>query len=298
MAGGAHRTAGLPLGGPFLAGSGLAAAGVVAVTLCAPLTVLAAQALGVDAAAPLGLIMALPLTLCIPPLAVLLRGRQGAALVLAAAGAVLLGWIGWRAEPTAATPAPTSLFYLLDAETSEASWLSYEEGPDAWTDQVIPADTVPDSQLDVLPGTFDAGVRRAPAPAVALAAPTATLIEDRAEGDSRLVRLRLRSPRSAPALLVGVDASMATVRALGVEGEELEIDGSGDQPVLMLHAVPPEGVEISIRTLDRQPLALTVVDWTWGLAEVAPRLAPRPPHLVRSTRWLTDSVLVRDTFWF
>jgi hypothetical protein len=96
-----------------------------------------------------------------------------------------------------------------------------------------------------------------------------------------------------------VDPSMATVRAIGVDGKLAEVDEAGGAVVLTLEGLPPDGAVVSIETLDRQPLRIDLLDWSWGLPAVdGVELAPRPESLVRRPRWLTDSLLVRGEQWF
>jgi hypothetical protein len=296
-------TAGLALAavGPTGAVStlGLTAGGVVGAALYAPTVLLVAEALGVGSAIVVAAAIALPSTLLLPSLGRLYEGRLWPAGLLAAAGLAMLSWVGSQAGPSRHTPAPTSLFYLLDADEREARWMSYESAPDEWTGQVLPAGTAPTEPPGYLPARRGSVYLEATAPLVDLPGPVAELIEDRVEQDHRLLRVRVRSGRKAPFLTVAVDPSLATVRAVGVEGRLVEVDETEGPVALTLVGLPPEGAVVSIETLDRQPMALDLVDWSWGLAAVGEdSLSPRPESLIAQPRWLADTILVRTGHWF
>ena len=119
------------------------------------------------------------------------------------------------------------------------------------------------------------------------------------EAGVRTLTVRVRSPRGARWMRLVPDPSMATIEAMGVRGALEEIDPAAGPVVLTLLGVPAEGVEVAFRLLGRQPLALGVMDVSYGLpsAEGAP-LAPRPSHLIRSPRWLSDTTSVYGLVWF
>ena len=271
----------------------------VAALLYAPTIVLVSQALGVVTSAVLAAAIAFPLTLALPAVRTAGAGRLSVPVLLAVLGVGLLGWVGWTAAPGDTSPAPTSLVYLLDAEDSEAWWLSYEARPDAWTGQVFGAETVPTAPPAAYPGRPGDELLRAPAPPAGLDRPTAELVSDEFDERTRLLSLRVRSPRGAPFMLLAPDPSMATIRAVGVEGRMVEVDESEGPVQLTLQGLPEDGALVSFELLDRQPMALDLLDWSWGLPALeGVELSPRPPSLLRRPRWLTDAVLVRATRWF
>ncbi len=285
--------------GGAVVGAASTAGGVGAVLLFVPTAMLMSQALRVNAAAVLGALIGLGLTLLLPGLRTLLAGRLAVSATLALAGVAALAWVGASAAPGAATPAPTSLFYLVDTETSEAYWLSYEARPDAWTGQVFPAGATPDDAPAAFPSRPGTKLLSTAAAAIDLPAPTAAMLSDDFEQGVRSLAVRVRSQRGAPNILLVPDAAMASIQAMSVDGERVEIDESAGLVQLMLQSVPPEGVVVSFESLERQPLALAVIDWSWGLPTVdGVELEPRPDSLLRRPRWMTDALLVRAEPWF
>lgn len=280
--------------------AGLSALGLLTAALIFPPVVrLVAEALSVTAAPVQGLVLALPLTLLLPQLQALTRSHLSGPIAAAGIGLALLGWVGWTAGPTAETPATTSLYYALDGETGEAIWISHDLRPDDWTSQAIPSGTAPGPLPDFLPGRPGLSVFSSSAPAANLAAPAAELVSDVFEKGVRTLELRVRSVRGATWLTLVPDAAMATVTAMGVANRLFEIDSTGGQVAMTLQNVPPEGVEVSLRMIDRQPMKIDLLDTSFGLPLLdGGTLEPRPATLIRSTRWSSDTTRVRGVFWF
>ena len=291
--------AALTIDSPAWRGALQAAGALVASLIFAPIIVLVTEALQVNAAVVLGAVLAVPVTLVLPALRTTIGDRLRVPVGVAIVGLALFAWVGWRAGPSAATPAPTSLAYLMDEEGSEAWWLSYEARVDEWTAQVLPEGIAPRPMPEFMPGSDDTLMLRAAALPLELPGPTAELVGDTLEDDVRLLQIRVRSPRGAPFLTIAPDTSMATLLAIGVGDRLIEVDDSARDVALTLENVPAEGVIVAIQTLDRQPVAIDVIDWSWGLPGIdGVPLEARPASLLRRPRWMTDSVQVRRKYWF
>ena len=176
--------------------------------------------------------------------------------------------------------------------------MSYEPRPDQWTRQVIAEGTLPSPSPDFLPGGAGAESLRAVTPIVEIEGPLAQVVSDEFVEEVRRLRVRLYSPRQAPFMMMLPDAAMATIQAIGVEDQMVEVDADAGQVSLVLQGVPPEGVVVTIQTFDRQPVSIDLVDWSFGFDGVTGDLQARPASLLRRPRWMTDSVLVRRNFWF
>ena len=271
---------------------------LVGALIWAPVVMLATEALQVNAVLVMGVLLAVPLTLLMPTLSRLIEGRLWPATVLLVSGLLLFGWIGSSATASTSTPAPTSLFYAVDLNGERALWASYEEAVDGWTSQVIPAGTRPARRPDWLPGRPEHELLFADAPTIEIEGPDAELLADVFEDDVRTLTVRVHA-QGAPLLWVIPDASMATIQAIGVEGQLHEIEDPEGRVQFVLQGVPEQGVVVSFQTFDRQPMALDLVGVRPGFPAIeGTDLGSRPDSLLRRPRWLTDSTLVRRSVWF
>ncbi|MDB4998021.1 MAG: Peptidase, family, partial [Myxococcaceae bacterium] len=103
-------------------------------------------------------------------------------------------------------------------------------------------------------------------PRVPLEAPRAVVISSAASPRGRTVRARIESPRGARSIAVLLPATRATL--VTVEG----ILALPHDDMVLLRAVPREGLDVVFEAVGEQPIAITVLDITSGLppADVAP----------------------------
>ncbi|MEU8896331.1 M20/M25/M40 family metallo-hydrolase [Nocardia sp. NPDC048505] len=148
-------------------------------------------------------------------------------------------------------PLPAQLIYALDADRAQAQWIS-RTPPDRWTENFV-RPTAPGAPYAAL---WPDAVASGTAPAQAIPAPTAEILSDTTESGIRTIRLRLRSPRSAPGIALRYPAAPKTLRVAGRELTPVPDLG------VMFHAPPPEGLEVELTTAPG-PLELTVADYTF-----------------------------------
>ena len=195
-----------------------------------------------------------------------------------------------------AHPRADSIVYALDADTGKAMWASRDHAPDAWTSQFLSAGTW---SRDL--GRFSFILRSAragDAPAIALAAPATVVTDDVSFGEVRDIRLRISSPRRAGTLWLGVEN--ARVLGADVNGKRVTLPtASVDHWSLVYFGAPPNGLVVTLKVPVSQTPALTVVDETQGLPQIAGKpYRPRPDDLMPDPVWdqLDSSVLVAKTF--
>lgn len=202
-------------------------------------------------------------------------------------------------------PKQDSIFYVLLADSGKAVWASNEGQADEWTAQFFGAD----AGIRALPELFHADTFRpflqSAAPAVTLAAPRVTLLDEHTNSGVRALRLRVTSPRQAPVLSIFVDSNTEILKAL-VNGKR--IDDDADTPAAFerkgqwsrrYYAVPKEGIELYCETKSAEPLKLRVVDQSYELPELPGQtFRARPDYIVPSSLWLTDSTFISKSFVF
>ena len=106
-------------------------------------------------------------------------------------------------------------------------------------------------------------------------------------------------PAEAHAYWSAAYPAMATIDSLAVAGKEIAIDEAAGPVRLTLLGVPTEGVEVSIRTVGRQPMAIGALDASFGLPEMEQALTPMPAHLLPSpATWTSGMTRVYRSAWF
>lgn len=279
----------------------LALAAVPGLLLLTPAAYLLFALLGLSVVGASLVLVPLLCGLLVPHLAAL----PGRARVLTAAGALLLsaGLIlaanlqsGFDTEH----PRPTSILYSLDADTGRAAWISLGEASDAWTAQFLgsqperrPFEIVPGATLPAL---------SAEAPAVALAAPEAALLEDTTEGGARRLRLLVTSPRRAWVTSITAKAE-GGLRAVTVAGRRFELAARplSERTAWAMNylALPEQGVELSIELEPGADVTLVVGDIAHGLPEIPGQtIQPRPADMMPASLDVTDSTQVTRSFGY
>jgi hypothetical protein len=269
------------------------------VLLLAPTARLVAEALTLRLEAAIALVAALPMTSLLPHLrAVQPAGRIRLSAGLAAAGLGLavaaLGVAGAGEEQ----PRVDSLFYLLDADSESARWLSFESEVDSWTASRL-GDRPKSVSLN-LPGLSRRGASAtlvaAEAPVWELAPPALEVLPGgpAENGSERRVEIRVRSSRGAAILRLETSGAAPT-RLLEVDGRAVDPSHAGGAVRLTMIGVPPEGVRLSLLVGGAEPVGVTLVDQSYGLPAEA-GMPPRPGHLLSSIGWQTDSAWVVRRF--
>ena len=293
---------------------------VPAVVLLAPLMPMLHLALGMSAfgAVALALVIVLGMWLLAPLVAAGNAAHPWMALAFLAAGVVCASVGVCTVSYDARHPRPVWLAYVLDSDDAQARWMSpadpnnisQDPGLDVWRQQYLTA--LP--QLANFPMT--AGLRgnslawEHSAPLVELAAPQAELVEETRTDNSRILRIRIRSPRRAARLSLEATAlRFGAIQLNGHTAGELTPGKQGSARVIlrdkharetwrMLYAAPPaEGLEATFVVPAGDTLELAVADIADGLPEIPGHpFAPRPAEI--SQQHLADMTVVLKHFTF
>ncbi|HYO62473.1 MAG TPA: M28 family metallopeptidase [Pyrinomonadaceae bacterium] len=241
--------------------------------------------------------------LLVPTLAHLVSSRRWLAPGLAAAvGLLLVGAAAFNPGFSRERPKANNLFYAMNADTRRAVWASTDAAADSWTAQFLGGNAERGPLNEYLPTTY-AGFLRSTAPAGEFQTSNVELLEDATRGDLRTVRLRLTSPH--PVLRVSVSGETnqqvfgTTVNGRRVEsgGERAGVGASAWG--LQYWSPPPSGVELTLELKAGLPLALRVVDQSFGLPQL-PGAAhtPRPADMMPAPSPNSDATLVSKTYTF
>jgi hypothetical protein len=185
-------------------------------------------------------------------------------------------------------PRQTSLVYALDADRGQAMWISSDPAPAPWTDRYVEAerteadDRFPGSPIFSYPPRYHTGA----ATVARIESAGITVTRSERDGDRREIRLRI-TPAEASRLAVYADTRSHTVTAATVDGVNIE-EAPGQMPAhassrwgFVVHAVPPERIDVALKVRGEGQLPLRVVSYRDGLPQV-PELTPRPDDLTWS----------------
>jgi hypothetical protein len=200
-------------------------------------------------------------------------------------------------------PTANTVLYCLNGDANQALWASIDAQTDVWTSQFFHTppergglpECMPQSEIQFL---------RAPAPVAKMAAPKAELLADEKTGEVRTSRWRLTSPRNATGLAIfleqGTDVLEAFVNGKAVPQESVKTEATKPRRWALYHnGLPPEGIELTLKTKVAQILRFKLVDRTYELPPPAEApWTPRPDYFIPSIYFFCDSTLVAKTYSF
>ena len=201
---------------------------------------------------------------------------------------------------TAAHPKPSVLVYALDADTGKALWASDAARLDPWTERFVGAAPVRDKLGGFFPDWLTFRFLQHEALSLPLRPPEVQVIENSVSSGSRVLRLRISSPRHARTLTVV--ASENEILDASVNGHNLGKPSEarfnvGGKWSLNYANLPAEGIDLGLVVRGNGSVKLRVVDRSSGLPESpgAP-FPPRPPDSM--PHHSGDETLVLRTFVF
>jgi hypothetical protein len=225
----------------------------------------------------------------------------------AAAAALITGSL--TAVPDAANPQADSIFYALNADTSEALWISEDPQPDVWTSQFL-CTTFKRGELPYLFPHLEDKLLFAPAPALDLTASQVKLLSDRSTGDTRALQLHITTPRQVPWVEVTI-GSTSPISSITLAGKHILYQNDPAQGRLngymktFQYWVPPAGgFDFDIGISPPGNVKIFVRNYGFGLPQIPGfRHDPRPADRMPLARQFlpknkTDTVLVSKSFVF
>src|SRR5579885_1980983 len=275
-------------------------AAVPGVALLTPVIQLLFVGLTLRFAAVAALVVAL-LTVLLLPIAGVFRGWLPAGAALASLVCFAAGSFsnGFDREH----PRPDSIWYGLDSDAGSAAWFSWDPQPDSWTGRYLGPHPARERLPEYQP-FLSREALTAPAALIGVVPPVLELIREETGGGYRTLRLRMRSPRSAPVLFVFADPRLkilaAAVNSRPIEKSKVRLKPAqralirpGRRWALRYSALPPGGVELLLKVKAGTPAKLTAMDLSYGI----PAQFPRPPDAMPAPFW-PDATVVRKSFTF
>jgi hypothetical protein len=215
------------------------------------------------------------LLLTLAPLAAAAGRLARRGLVLGAAAVALVATVAATLSPpfSPSCPRPLPIVYHLDEATGQARWVVRGA---ALPPELKKAAPFAATGGPALPWNAPGPAFAAPAPPLSgvRAAPQLALVEDRVRDGKRALRLRLTSPRGAPAGMVYIPAG-ARVESARVDGHQVIPAAPGERATRFLAGarwiyladvtLPTEGCEIEVVLGEVKPLDWYVADRSFGL---------------------------------
>ncbi len=197
-------------------------------------------------------------------------------------------------------PKPSSQVYALDVDAGRALWANSAGRVDSWIAQYVTSAPQRGRLQGFLPDWLPFEYLNYAAPLVPLVPPAATLVENTPEVFTRLLSLRVTSPRHARS--IRVSAADSDVLEAWVNGRHsakpwVSRWNPGGRWTLEYSNVPEAGFELKLRVKGAGPVKLVLLDRSIGLPEI-----PGHPFAPRSLGMMQqhsgDSTMVRRTMVF
>ncbi len=181
------------------------------------------------------------------------------------AGILLLAWTGFTTAYNPEMPRQNFLFYSMNADTGKASWVGSTKLPeDATLSPWLGSEPLDGIMQDFFPGAWEEHVWTKDAAVLNQPEPEMTVLEDKTEAGVRTLRLNLRSPRGAWAVMADITAEDAILEG-ELYGEHYSKETPQDHLFFKVIALPSEGVEIKMKLLAGTPVTIRLADVSVGL---------------------------------
>jgi hypothetical protein len=268
---------------------------VPGIILSAPIIRLIFAAMSFNVLPVIVLIITLQLALLIPHLELLTNygkymstiGGLVIAVILFIAGAYLSAGDNSRKRQD-------SLFYVMNSDTGEAVWSSFDSQPDEWQSQFFNG-AIEKGSLNEYAALGYNGYLKSRAQLIEALPPSVTKLEDLTRNDARHLHLRVASPRRAQALMLATDSDSRILASI-INGKRV-VNDAKDGWNMRYYAVPEGGIDLILELQPSSPLKLRVSDLSYGLPDSLV-VKPRPGHIMPSPMPYSDTTIVSKSFNF
>jgi hypothetical protein len=275
-------------------------AAMAAIVLLVPLALQLGVAFGPSVAPALAGLGALAATAAVPAMKSFGSPRRWIVPTLLVGGAVAGIFVPCIVPPyDASSPRPDSLLYVQDADRGTASWISFDDAPDAWTARALSG-----AKREAMPALLPRSkheLLQAAANVVPLDPPRIGVLSDTHTGATRSLRLRVMLPAGTEIVELAVPPS-AHVTDASVQGKRFGVEAGDGWLDLAFFGPPPAGIELGLETASAGTIPLRIIAQARGLpAALTPALGPRPPDRMPGViQWnelgASDMTLVTTSF--
>jgi hypothetical protein len=284
----------------------LALAAIPGIILLAPMIYNVFVALTLSASHTVSIFVVLLFGLVVPLILPLLNSKRWlfpgllalSSLCFILAGVFLSGFDKQR-------PKTNNIFYAFNADTGKAVFASSDDRPDGWTAQFLNAGVERGSLPEFFGGSQRAFLK-SPAPATQLDAPEVKLVNDQTENGIRTLSFHVTSQRQAPVIYISAEPDVEVLDA-SINGKQA-ISNSGNNPAqsapvknwaIQYYALPPEGLDMVLKTRSGKPFKLVLVERSYGLPEMpGSPIKARAEDMIPAPYSASDATLVTKSFAF
>jgi hypothetical protein len=215
----------------------------------------------------------------------------------AAAALLMLGGLSLTSGFDAGHPRPDTIAYEMNADTGTARFVSLDATLDSYTRQFFPADPER-ADYELVPGTTVPSWS-APAPAVAIDGPAVQVLSDRAVDGTRVVTLRIASPRGAPELEARITGG-GPIIAAALNGRVLDLEGYAPATTGALQlsyvGMAIDGLTVAVTVQSEAPIMIALVERAYGLPALPGlEVQPRTDAQMMAPGLPPDATIVRRT---
>lgn len=245
----------------------------------------------------------LPLSLLVPLTHSITSRKAFLPATLAIVAAVIFLLKGTlAAEFTERFGSPNEIFYALDADSDEAFWGSTDRKLNEWTTHYM-TDLPATGDLSELIPSLKYPMKKNKAAKVVLAAPIATLLEDRFDGEVRHLKLHLDSQRDAPhlAFFLKADAGViaAEINQLKITDFSAPADQKKNWKSWNYYALPSDGINLTLQLHTSDSFELRLTDFSLGVPTPAGFVhKAKPKHVIPAPDSYADMTIVSKLFSF
>jgi len=200
-------------------------------------------------------------------------------------------------------PRPTSLLYVLDADTRQAEWATYDYQLSEWTSQFIKKERATDSALaeNTLSSKYSTGFSYvSEAPLKSIQVPEIHTLRDTLIAGNRELTIKILPQRHVNRLEVYTNnTTLKNARVNGIELSPFYLAGRTG-PRLFTHYISHnEPTTLDLTVAGDQPLELTLYEASNDLLEHPLFSVPqRPSSQIPKPFVLNDAILVKKTLRF
>jgi hypothetical protein len=207
-----------------------------------------------------GFLTVLILALAFPYLDLRLLPRPSAwAVIPAVLGVLVILATAIFTRTQADHPRLNFTFYSMDADSGKAGWVAETHLPDPTLATLLGGSPNQAHIAEYFPTEAQDSIWVQDAPTIDSPAPELKVIEDTTDGSVRTLRLNIRSPRGASAVMADVSAKDAILTAT-LYGESYSREAPRSNVFFKIISVPVSGVEVGLTLRAGVPVTIKVAD--------------------------------------
>jgi len=173
-------------------------------------------------------------------------------------------------------PRRDSILYSLNADDRTAVWMSYDRSVDDWTAQFFSNKQVLHQSMPNYLSGSQRTVLSAPASLVDMSPPAADVKMDERQGGLRKIRINLRSPRNANALILTLNENAQPV-SVRIGTRDIAVRPNPGPFVIVLLGMGTQGTDLDLTVKAPSGLSFWLMDRSFGLPA---QPHPRPDDLI------------------